>query len=71
MSTSVDSKCMDKQSGKKVSTKRMSMQKRNVKNLKSNSGEEYLDILNEDIKKVPCYIISNFSICLLSVICYI
>jgi hypothetical protein len=28
------------------------MQKRSVKNLKCNSGEEYLDILNEDIKKV-------------------
>jgi hypothetical protein len=52
MSTSVDSKSIDKRSSKKVSTKRMSVQKRKVKNLKSNSGEEYLEFLNEDVKKV-------------------
>jgi hypothetical protein len=39
----------------------MSMQKRNVKTLKSNSGEEYLKILNEDIKKVSIHVI--FAIC--------
>jgi hypothetical protein len=49
MSTSVDSKSIDKRSDKKVSPERMSMQKRKVKTLKSNSGEEYLEILNKDI----------------------